>query len=232
MQDHGTRSRYVSGCRCPACRESNRLYYHARNQRSKELAKLLPTQTTTIPGRKVIWGKEVQVTYKRACPGIEGKPCVKKTYLKKNSTGTLCGYCREHLLSTHQLVDAKETRKALRALSAKGVGTRTVADIAEISRTTLQLIRRGVRKKVDPDTQAAVLDFLNSEKLCSTCGRTHDTPNARRELLRTLLPASLTTLQQHSCMYPPNKNGECRAIFRDLHAIQARTDGAGHWALP
>lgn len=27
---HGTRSRYVSGCRCAECREVNRLYYHTR----------------------------------------------------------------------------------------------------------------------------------------------------------------------------------------------------------
>jgi hypothetical protein len=27
---HGTRSRYVSGCRCADCREANRLYYHVR----------------------------------------------------------------------------------------------------------------------------------------------------------------------------------------------------------
>lgn len=27
---HGTRARYVTGCRCAPCRESNRLYYHQR----------------------------------------------------------------------------------------------------------------------------------------------------------------------------------------------------------
>ena len=35
---HGTRARYVSGCRCPPCRASNVAYYHERQRRGKELA--------------------------------------------------------------------------------------------------------------------------------------------------------------------------------------------------
>ena len=37
---HGTRSQYVLGCRCDACRESNRLAYHERRTRLAGLLSL------------------------------------------------------------------------------------------------------------------------------------------------------------------------------------------------
>ena len=37
MRPHGTRSRYVDGCRCDRCREANRLYYHQRKRHGTDL---------------------------------------------------------------------------------------------------------------------------------------------------------------------------------------------------
>lgn len=78
---HGTRARYVSGCRCSECREANRLYYHQR--------------------KRAEW---------------------------------------------NGLVSADEVRAYLRRLSKRGVGYKTVADAADVSKTVLAKVMRGDKK--------------------------------------------------------------------------------------
>lgn len=54
-------------------------------------------------------------------------------------------------------VDASEARAHLEFLRANGVGLRTVAEVSGVHRPSLRLILRGERKRVRPETLAAVL---------------------------------------------------------------------------
>lgn len=46
---HGTRSRYVTGCRCDACRAANAAAYHERQARAKAAAALITTPSAPAP---------------------------------------------------------------------------------------------------------------------------------------------------------------------------------------
>ena len=75
---HGTRSRYVAGCRCDACRAANTRAYHARQAKALERAAELGASPASSPVAKT-WtapdgSKRVRL-YKRACPGVAGEPC-------------------------------------------------------------------------------------------------------------------------------------------------------------
>lgn len=156
---HGTRSRYVTGCRCDECRASNARAYHERQARAKaavaELAaprraKLAP-QVYTAPN-----GIQHTRLYKRACAGVHGKPCPKGSHLRKDSTGTVCGNCRE-LLIWNGLVSATKVRQHLTRLSLQGVGYKSVAAAADVGATALSNVLRGRQNKIRSQSARRVL---------------------------------------------------------------------------
>ena len=93
---HGTRARYVTGCRCDDCRGSNNAYERMRG--------------------------------------------------KMQRAGTWVG-----------LVDAKRVRAHLLKLAAAGVGLRAVADVARASRSSLQAIKAGTKKRLLRSTAERIL---------------------------------------------------------------------------
>jgi len=93
---HGTRIRYVSGCRCGACRAANTAYERGR--------------------------------------------------AKARRRGDWNG-----------LVSSAAARAHLDALSAAGVGRRTVGDISGVSDSILSAIRRGTKTHVRARTEKAIL---------------------------------------------------------------------------
>ena len=140
---HGTRARYVSGCRCADCKASNVRAYHERQRRLKEAARELPPappaaapQVWTPPG-----GEPRVRIYKRACPGVLGEPCSAKAHLRRDSGGA-CKACRAKLL-WDGLVDTGPAREHIRALSRQGVGRDAVADASGVARSTIQAISAG-----------------------------------------------------------------------------------------
>lgn len=145
---HGTRSRYVTGCRCSDCRAANARSYHERQARAKEaaaevLAPLVPQpQTYTAADGS----KRVRL-YQRACPGPKGRGCPKRSHLRKDSTGGVCGHCRG-LLVWNGLVSTLPVRRHLEKLSKQGVGYKTVADAADVGHTTLAGVMSGRRKRI------------------------------------------------------------------------------------
>jgi hypothetical protein len=94
--EHGTRSRYVVGCRCASCKEANRLFYHKR--------------------------------------------------IKRKIYGDWNG-----------LVTPGKVRQRLKKLSRKGIGYKTVAKEAGVSRTVLQQVMSGRRKHICARTERKVL---------------------------------------------------------------------------
>jgi DNA-binding XRE family transcriptional regulator len=140
---HGTRARYVSGCRCAECTAGNTRSYHERMARARAAVADLPAaplkpapQAYTTRG-----GKPAMRTYRRACPGINGRPCPKGRHLRKDSA-PLCWGCRDEF-AYRGLVDAEPIRKHLRQLARLGVGQKSVAEACDVGRTTIVKIKKG-----------------------------------------------------------------------------------------
>lgn len=155
---HGTRARYVTGCRCPPCRASNTAYYHQRQARAKALAAELPPVPAAAAPQ--LWtapdGSQRVRTYARACPGVNGEPCALKAHLRKDSKGGCCRACREKLV-WNGLVDAGPARAHLLALSELGIGRRSVEAACDVAGSLLEAIRGGQKTRIRKKTAARIL---------------------------------------------------------------------------
>lgn len=158
---HGTRSRYTAaGCRCDKCRAANTQAYRERRARELEqLAELTPAAPAAAVTRS--WrprgGAAATVrTYRNACPGVEGKPCPREAYVRRDSPGGICEMCRRRLFF-NGLVDAGPTRRHLRKLARKGIGWKAVADACDVARTVLWEVRSGRKLQIKAETARRVL---------------------------------------------------------------------------
>lgn len=154
---HGTRARYVTGCRCEECRRACREYARERVRKVHEARAevkpndLPPLWTTFF--RTSTKGKRYQVTA-RACPGAEGRPCVQGgrglrawlhgAWLK--NPGAVCTDCVARARVWCGLVDATPAMLHMRALAKKGVGYKSVADAANVGHPVVFGIFHGRRK--------------------------------------------------------------------------------------
>jgi hypothetical protein len=146
---HGTRSRYVVGCRCDECRAANLAAYHELQRKAKEAA--IEVHASAAGPQEQTWTapdgtKKIRV-YSRSCPGVNGEPCSVRAHLRKDSTGGICGICRLKLV-WNGLVSAAPARRHLIKLSVQGVGYRAVADSCDVGKTTLQEILQGTKTKI------------------------------------------------------------------------------------
>lgn len=125
---HGTRSRYVIGCRCDECKAANAESARIRDERAREAVAHLPLN----PGGP--------------CPGFDRKPCAQARRLKSNS-GPVCRDCLK-LAVWDGLVDAKHVRKHLLKLSAQGVGYKSVGEAADVGKTSLFRVMTGQKTRI------------------------------------------------------------------------------------
>lgn len=148
--EHGTRARYVSGCRCADCRAANVRRWHERQAAALAALRELSPAPASTSG---------------PCPGFDGRPCPKGSQLRKDSKGGLCGACRGRVLGGY-LVDAAPVRAHLRGLSRQGVGYKSVAAACDVAKTTLaqvlartkRTIRKATADRVLQVTKEAVAD--------------------------------------------------------------------------
>lgn len=134
---HGTRSRYVIGCRCDECKTANREAVRDRDARAREAVAHLPLN----PGGP--------------CPGFEGKPCARGRTLTRAS-GPVCMDCLK-LAAWDGLVDATPVREHLRKLSAQGVGYKSVGEAADVGKTSLFRVMTGAKKRIRKQAADRVL---------------------------------------------------------------------------
>ncbi len=153
---HGTRASYTHGCRCDACKASNRAYYHDRQRRAREeIAKLPPAAPG--PVRQLIGAPARQRQAKQLCPGLGGFPCTSFSGIKANSIGGVCAKCRERLV-WNGMVKAEPTRRRLQWMSSDwGLGYKTVADAAGVAPSVVAKILSGQRKKIRKSTADRIL---------------------------------------------------------------------------
>jgi hypothetical protein len=147
---HGTRARYVRGCRCADCRAANTGYAAKRAALVKGLAAGIHGAATVMKPH----GDLVR-RYKRACIGV-GQPCPTSAYLRKDSTGDVCASCRARV-AWNGLVDASPARAHLAQLSSVGVGYKSVADAASVAVSVVAKIRTGERTQVRAETARRIL---------------------------------------------------------------------------
>lgn len=125
---HGTRSRYVLGCRCDECKTANREAARIRDERAREAVAHLPLN----PGGP--------------CPGFDGKPCARGRTLNRAS-GPVCIDCLK-LAAWDGLVDATPVREHLLKLSAQGVGYKSVGEAADVGKTSLFRVMTGQKTRI------------------------------------------------------------------------------------
>lgn len=139
---HGTRARYVCGCRCAPCRAANTLYARDCAARAKARA----TEAASSAGAP-----------RRPCAGVAGAPCPFATRLRKDSTGDLCAKCRVRRAFAG-LVSSDAARAHLLQLAAVGVGKRAVHDACDVPMSMLHEIRLGRKPHIRVETERRILE--------------------------------------------------------------------------
>jgi hypothetical protein len=155
---HGTRARYVSGCRCEACRERIRLDAVDRTRRLHEAAAEVAPNPGPPRFKPVIRKRRDGTPYEiraRACPGTGGTPCVAGGAWLKGRP--VCIACVDRAVIWNGMVDAAPVRAHLRKLARRGVGHKSVAAACDVSKTVLADVLWGGKTKVRKHTADRVL---------------------------------------------------------------------------
>jgi hypothetical protein len=153
---HGTRSCYVGQrCRCDLCKAANRAWYHQRQERLREAAIGVQLTPNGPPGEKPIGGGGGGTRVGKTCPGANGAPCVRGGTWLKNG-GPVCVACVDRHTVWNGLVDAARARAHLRALSAQGVGYKSVHAASDVAASVLAAVIDGSRTKIRADTERAI----------------------------------------------------------------------------
>lgn len=151
--EHGTRARYVAGCRCDACRESNNIRYRERVARMREAAAEVEPSGPPIPGTMMRQGREVRIL---RCPGAGGSPCVVVGGAWLKGGKRLCVGCIERATVWDGQVPVDRARAHMLALRKRGVGYKSVADACDVSASTLGRILAG-EGTIRASTERAIL---------------------------------------------------------------------------
>lgn len=156
--EHGTRARYVTGCRCDDCKGANRVAYHARQEKLLELVREIEPGPPDGAVAKTFGTKAgLRTSMRPRCPGNPRVgSCPRESALRADSVGGICARCRETLL-WNGLVPADRVRRHLAKLSKAGVGTKAVAAACDVSRTILVAIQQGRRKRIRATSEEKIL---------------------------------------------------------------------------
>jgi hypothetical protein len=162
----GTRAKYVAvHCRCKECRAANGRYVRARDALAKATARELadsPVASDKSTVQPKTWtapdGTRRLRVYKRVCRGVNGEPCRYGSHLRKDSSGEVCGRCRPRLAAVwNGIVPAEAVRAHLKTLSRQGIGYKSVAAAADVSRTSLAKILCGTRQQLRAQAARRIL---------------------------------------------------------------------------
>lgn len=201
--EHGTRSCYTQRkCRCEPCKKANRDYAKFRNDRLKALAQSLDVKVEIRTAEKQLFGEGTTQVKRRYCLGVEGKGCPKNVFLKANSAGNLCSYCRESLIERVCFVPTDRAREHLKMLRRRGIGRRTVEDLTGIAHTSLYRIVSKKAEIILPKTEEAILavspDFLRDNTLWPA--------SPTKRLLREMRKMGYTTRELAILVGQPRSN--------------------------
>jgi hypothetical protein len=140
---------------------ANRAYVRKRTKEKLAFIKHLPQpwkKGRILLGRSSD-GAKVWVTMRPHCVGPEGKGCGKAIAVQNKTR--LCEECWKKV-DFAGLIPAGPARRHLKALSAKGIGRRAVAEASDVSETVISEIIRGTKKHLRPKTLRRILDVDES----------------------------------------------------------------------
>lgn len=129
----GTRSAYVRGCRCDACREANRAAARERVERVDAARADVAPSGPPLAGTMLRGGIECRI---RRCPGANGAVCVRGGTWMRGAT-IVCTACVERAVVWNGLVPPDRARAHLRSLSESGVGYKAVSAACDVAPSTL-----------------------------------------------------------------------------------------------
>lgn len=135
---HGTRARYVAGCRCRPCTYVNTESVKKRDADARAAALALGPRTESH------------------CIGVGGDPCPRNTKLRKDSSGNFCAKCRLKL-DWNGLVPANDARRHMRLMSKHGIGRRAFQWATDVADSVLHEIKVGRRKQIRASTEKLIL---------------------------------------------------------------------------
>jgi len=154
---HGTVARYVAKCRCSLCRKALSDRARERMQRAREAA--AEVKPNGPPASRVLLraGREFHVLM---CPGTAGNPCIRGgAWLRSGLCRKIgvCMACIERATVWNGLVSARAAQKHLLRMRRKGIGYKTIADAAGVSRSLCQELVTGKVKQVRVQTERRIL---------------------------------------------------------------------------
>lgn len=178
MSEHGTRSRYVAGCRCESCTKANRDY--ARNRYSAKLkeerGEAIHNWQQTESAKTLITGLIVRgygiseiarltginktticaIYYDKSYKHTGGRRYVKAETVEKLRAMM---DAPSHAYAPHQLVDGTKTRAVVEFLVER-YGRMTAAQLLRWDLRRLDNFRSHPSNKVRYETSRSVMDFL------------------------------------------------------------------------
>lgn len=155
---HGTRARYVTGCRCENCRQANRDWAHKRVLKVRAAAEEVKPNgppVEKIQVKRDRWGRTRSFTFKY-CPGGNGQPCVRGgTWLRMG--GGICTPCIDREAVWSGLVPSDRARRHLKKLSAAAVGYKAVGAASDVATSSLSDILSGSLAQIRASTERRIL---------------------------------------------------------------------------
>ncbi len=134
--EHGTRARYVAGCRCNECRKANRRRHRERQRAIRDAAEDVRPSGPPSRGTLIRGGRVFSIL---RCPGANGESCVRKpaTWLRGQK---VCTACVERATIWDGFVPPFRAREHLLRLREAGVGKQAVSDACDVSLSALARI--------------------------------------------------------------------------------------------
>lgn len=150
---HGTRARYVCGCRCDECRGANNRRYRER-MAAMQAAAATVTPSGPPGGGTIIRGGVAHRV--KTCPGANGRTCVAGGAWLRKST-PVCSVCLERATVWDGLVDAEPARDHLMKLRRAGIGYKSVAAASDVGHGVLNGILARTQTRIRATTERRIL---------------------------------------------------------------------------
>ncbi len=157
---HGTRARYVGGCRCAECVQAQRAWERERVRRR------IASEGDVVPSGPPIVGTDAGGRVVKRCPGANGTTCVhrERGYLAQRAGGAclfrgkpVCAACVERHTIWNGLVPADRARAHLLALRTEGVGYYAVSAASDVPASVLTRILAQEQARIRASTERAIL---------------------------------------------------------------------------
>lgn len=232
---HGTRARYVAGCRCDQCRTANREYARQRVRAqirgdwnglvdSTEAREHLIVLSNLGVGRRAVHAaSDVALTV------LEDIKSGKKTRIRARTEKAILRVDKD-AISDSALIPAKETWAAIRQILRWGYTRGEIARRLGSQTPALQLRKKFVLASTESRVLKVYRELQEEMKIqeemktfCTACANSHDKDSRLTALRVSLLPGSTLALKEAwSCVYG-GMAGE-RTLYRDLHELGAVND--------